>query len=58
MPTTFEELKERMKSIDEISLLEILSISSEDLVERFEDWIENKQEQLTKEYGNEEDNEE
>ena len=42
MPLTFVEIKERLKRVPEIDLLEILDISSEDLVDRFEDWIENK----------------
>lgn len=40
MPITFAELKERLKQIDEISLLEVLEINSEDIVEKFEEKIE------------------
>lgn len=40
MSLTFEEIKERLKQLDEITLLEILFISSDDLVERFDDIIE------------------
>ena len=43
---TFEELCERLKEIDEITLMEVLEISSEDLVERFEDKIEIKINQI------------
>ena len=39
MTKTFEEVKDRLKHIDEVSLLEILDIASEDLVDRFEDKI-------------------
>jgi len=39
---TFEEICEDLINIDEISLLEILGISSEDLVMRFKDLIEDK----------------
>jgi hypothetical protein len=46
---TFEELKEALKRLDEVSLLELLGIQSDDLVERFDDIIEKKQEYLTKE---------
>ncbi len=46
---TFEELKEALKRLDEVSLLELLGIQSDDLVERFDDVIEKKQEYLTKE---------
>ena len=49
MNLTFNELKERLKQIDEVSLLELLNIHSDDLVERFEDYIEDKQEELMKE---------
>lgn len=41
---TFQEVKEKLCTYDEITILEILEISSEDLVERFEDKIEEKYE--------------
>lgn len=37
---TLEELKERLVGLDEISLMEILDIHSDELVEAFEDKIE------------------
>lgn len=46
MSLTFGELKEKLTMLDEVTLLEILNISSEDLVERFEDIVEDKQEKL------------
>jgi hypothetical protein len=46
---TFEELKEALKRLDEVTLLELLGLQSDDLVERFDDVIEKKQEYLTKE---------
>ncbi len=49
MALTFTELKERLKRLPEIDLLEVLEISSEDLVERFEDLIEEKYDELTEE---------
>lgn len=49
MNITFEELKEALKRLDEVTLLELLGIQSDDLVERFDDVIEKKQEYLTKE---------
>ena len=49
MNITFEELKEKLQRVDEVTLLELLEIHSEDIVERFEDYIEDKQEQLMKE---------
>lgn len=44
---TFNEVKERLKTFDEITLLELLSITSEDIVNRFDDFIEDKLDQLT-----------
>lgn len=39
---TLEEVKERLKErVDEVSLVEYLGITAEDLVDRFEDIIEN-----------------
>ena len=43
---TFEELCEKLKNIDEITLMEVLEINSEDLVKRFEDKIEIKIKQI------------
>lgn len=37
---------EQLKQLDEVSLLELLGLSSEDLVERFADIIEAKQDRL------------
>ena len=39
MSLTLEEIKDRLRRIDEITLLEVLNLNSEDLVERFEDRI-------------------
>lgn len=49
MSLTFEELKERLAMLDEVTLLELLNIHSVDLVERFEDVIEDKQDKLERE---------
>ncbi len=49
MNITFEELKEKLKQVDEVTLLEVLDIHSDDIIERFEDYIEDKQEQLIRE---------
>jgi hypothetical protein len=46
---TLNELKERLSMLDEITLLELLNIHSDELVERFEDLIEDKQYKLEKE---------
>ena len=42
MSLTHSEICERLSKLDEISLLEVLEINSEDLVNRFEDVIELK----------------
>jgi hypothetical protein len=42
----FEELKDKLKWLDEVTLLELLDITSEDIVDRFFDVIEEKQEKL------------
>jgi len=46
---TLPELKERLKSLDEVMLLELLDIASEDLVETFSDTIENNYNRLLRE---------
>lgn len=46
---TSVEIKERLKSLDEITLLELLGLNSNDLVEAFDDIIQDKLEQLAKE---------
>lgn len=43
---TFTDLCNRLKKLDEITLLEVLEISSESLVDRFEDYIELKRDYL------------
>lgn len=56
MALTLLELKEKLSRVDEISLLEVLNICSEDLVEAFSDRIEDDFERLEEEFqdGNEE----
>jgi hypothetical protein len=49
MNITFEELKEKLQRVDEVTLLELLDIRSEDIVDRFEDYIEEQQDRLTRE---------
>ena len=46
MALTLREILERLKSLDEVELCDILGISSEDIVERFLDVIEDKIETL------------
>ena len=43
---TLEELKERLAGLDEITLMELLDIHSDELVEAFEDRIEEEQDKL------------
>ena len=40
MSLTLEEVKERLKRLDEITLLELLDVDSEQLVETYSDIIE------------------
>ena len=42
MPLTITDVFERLKHYDELDLLDELGISSEDIVERFPDFIEDK----------------
>jgi hypothetical protein len=43
---TLEDIKDKLKQLDEVTLMEVLEITSEDLAERFVDRIEQKQETL------------
>jgi hypothetical protein len=53
---TLEEICEDLIKIDEVSLMEILDISSEDIVERFKDIIENKIEYFQADLEDQDDN--
>jgi hypothetical protein len=55
MTITLTELFERLKQVDETSLLEILDISSEDIVDRFQDLIEEKYDTLSPEFTDQEE---
>ena len=59
-PLTLQELQERLKRLDELSLLELLNITSEEIVEMFIDRIENNYDQLMDEvdYDGEEESDE
>jgi len=46
MSLTLRDIMERMSKLDEITLLEVLNISSEEIVERFADKIEDKFDEL------------
>jgi len=51
---TFPELAERLKQVNEVDLLELLDVSSEELVERFQDRIEERYEILVEEFDTDE----
>jgi hypothetical protein len=51
---TFKDLKEKLETCPEIDLLELLEISSTDLVDRFSDRIDEKFDYLVEEFDNEE----
>ena len=50
---TFEEVCFLLKRLDEITLLEVLNISSEEIVDRFKDVIEDKIDELAQEFEDE-----
>lgn len=52
---TIEELKERLAQHDELSILEWLDITSEELVEFLSDQIEEKYEDLIEKFSDEEE---
>ncbi|MDB4278727.1 hypothetical protein N9917_03925 [Deltaproteobacteria bacterium] len=49
MPLTFKEVCERLSQIDEVTLLEVLDIASEDIVNKFKDKIEDRLDSLEEE---------
>lgn len=53
MNRTFYELCEDLKKLDEITLMELLNLSSEEIVDAFQDKIEDNFEKLSKEINNE-----
>ena len=56
MSLTINELFDRLKELDELSILEILNISSEEIVQRFQDEIEEHFDKLVTKFEDE-DNE-
>jgi hypothetical protein len=52
---TLREVIEWCKRLDEVTLLEVLDISSEEIVDRFEDLIENQYEELLEEIEDEDE---
>lgn len=49
MNLTIAELKEKLMQFDELDLIELLDLNSSDILERFEDIVEDKYEFLIKE---------
>lgn len=58
MSLTLVELKEKLIKLDEVTLLEVLEISSEDLVERFVDVIEERFDEIEIEFQEEDSSQE
>ena len=58
MALTILDLFDKLKRLDEISLLEILNITTEELVDRFEDRIEAMFDQLVDEIDDTKEDEE
>ena len=59
MSLTLEELKEKIiETLDEVSILEILDIKAHELVERFEDKVEERMNILLSELEEEDNGEE
>jgi hypothetical protein len=50
MAITYNELLDRLKQEEETLLVEVLEIRSEDIVNRFEDFISNRLDYLIEEY--------
>jgi len=46
---TFRELQEKLLQFDELTLIELLNISAEDIITRFEDKIEDNYDKLLSE---------
>jgi hypothetical protein len=51
MSKTFTEIKEQLYLLDEITVLETLEINSTELVDRFEDKVEDKLDQILEDLG-------
>ena len=51
MSKTFTEIKEQLYLLDEITVLETLEINSTELVDRFEDRVEEKVDQILEDLG-------
>ncbi len=58
MPLSYKELLEQLAREDEVSILEVLGIRTQDLLDRFPDKIEQKLEKLFNDYETEVDSSE
>jgi len=47
---TLQELKDKLMQLDEVTLMELLEVTSEDLVNRFADYIENNYDYFSGEF--------
>lgn len=54
MALTLEELKSRLALLDEVTIMEALDIKADDLVEKFDDKIAEKYEELSAELDEDE----
>lgn len=50
MSLTIEELKDKLKQLDEVSLVELLELTSEDIINRCADLIEQQYETLESQF--------
>jgi|TARA_R100000951_G_C2609193_1_gene170679 hypothetical protein len=55
MSLTFKDVKYQLSMLDEVLVLEVLDINSTELVERFEDKIEDKLDQIVEGLGGDTD---
>ena len=55
MSLTFKDVKDQLSMLDEVLVLETLDINSTELVERFEDKIEDKLDQIIEGLGGDTD---
>ena len=53
MALTYYDLLDKLKLLDELTLIEILDISSEELVNKFSDRINDKLEELSEDFKHE-----
>lgn len=52
---TFDDIKQKLKREDEMTLLEVLDLTSEELVELLEEQIYNNQDKIREFYGEDEE---